>query len=117
VLNRLVAFVLVVLCALPFTAPFSTYSATNMRIDGDHGRSAEWRPPRDVTPGTDPSALSVPPLKTHISGPVGKPFETNTCVTSFMEVMPVPVTWLPPSVKALGPPGSFPPLRPAVLRL
>lgn len=60
-INRLLAFGLVVLSVLPFTAPFDVTSASP--IASFVGRAVHWQPAKQSESlEMDPSALTVPPL-------------------------------------------------------
>lgn len=69
-LNRLLAFVLVSLCASPFTAPFRTW--TPMHPHASLGAPAHAVADDDASSDTDPAALTVPPLDARAASPTAE---------------------------------------------
>ena len=61
--NRILACVLAILCASPFTAPFQTFVPIQLSVPT---HSAVLQAIPDYSWPSDPAALTVPPLDAHV---------------------------------------------------
>jgi hypothetical protein len=113
-MNRFLAFTLVVLSALPFTAPFNVIGLQPIH-GAPAGLTVHWQTATGAeTPDIDPSALTVPPLVSAQSwvhtGNVALATEQPAV---FVFVAAAPHARVSPGIRPPDPPSS----RPLALRL